>query len=140
VRKERAQWAGRDPHDKLEVQGTTARLEGDILHYSYAHLQDHFSRTLRYSQISAETMRRDGKSCHWYHLVFSPWLAFLKKLVLRSAWRDGWRGWIISGATFFGVFAKYAFRLEMQLKSQPEPAPPASERAITPTQTSSKSA
>jgi glycosyltransferase involved in cell wall biosynthesis len=140
VRKERAQWAGRDPHDKLEVQGRTARLSGDILHYSYADLQDHFARMLRYARISAETMRRNGKSCRWYHLVFSPWLAFLKKLVLRSAWRDGWRGWVISVATFFGVFAKYAFRLEMQLKSQSESEKPASERAVTPSRTDSKPA
>lgn len=140
VRKDRAQWSGRDPHDKLEVQGTTARLTGDLLHYSYDDLQDHFSRTLRYARISAGTMRSQGKICHWYHLMFSPWLAFLKKLVLRSAWRDGWRGWIISMATFFGVFAKYAFRFEMQLKAQPEPGKPASERAASPTRPDSKPA
>ena len=140
VRKERARWTGRDPHDRLEVQGNTTRLAGDILHYSYADLQDHFSRTLRYARISAETLRRNGKTCRWYHLVFSPWLAFLKKLVLRSAWRDGWRGWIISVATFFGVFAKYAFRLEMQLKSQPASVSPAADCAASPTRTDSKPA
>jgi glycosyltransferase involved in cell wall biosynthesis len=79
VRRERAQWTGQDPHYRLEVQGHTARRAGDILHYSYADLQDHFSRTLRYARISAETMRRNGKNCRWYHLVLSPWLAFLKK-------------------------------------------------------------
>jgi len=140
VRKERAQWMGRDPHDRLEVTGNTSRLSGDILHYSYTDLQDHFGRTLRYARISAETLRRDGKTCRWYHLVFSPWLAFLKKLILKSAWRDGWRGWIISVATFFGVFAKYAFRMEMQLNSQLQPVIPASDGATTPTRTDSKPA
>ena len=140
VRKERAQWAGRDPHDKLEVKGHTARLMGDILHYSYADLQDHFGRTLRYARISAETLRRNGKTCRWYHLVFSPWLAFLKKLILKSAWRDGWRGWIISVATFFGVFAKYAFLLEMRLKSHPDCGKPASEQTVTPNPTNSNPA
>ena len=71
---------------------------------------------------------------------FKAWLAFLKKLVLRSAWRDGWRGWIISVATFFGVFAKYAFRLEMQLKSQPASVSPAADCAASPTRTDSKPA
>ena len=140
VRKERALWTGHDPHDRLEVQGNTERLAGDILHYSYADLQDHFSRTLLYAQISAETLQRNGKSCRWYHLVFSPWLSFLKKLALRSAWRDGWRGWIISVVTFFGVFAKYAFRLEMQLKSQPPAVTPVSDRETTTTSSDSKPA
>jgi glycosyltransferase involved in cell wall biosynthesis len=119
TRREGAHWTGHDPHAYLEVSGATGRLQGDLLHYSYRNLQEHLARTIHYARVSAETMKRNGKRCHWYHLVFSPWLAFLKKLVLRSAWRDGWRGWIISVATFFGVFAKYAFRLEMQLKSQP---------------------
>lgn len=117
VRKERAQWAGRDPHDRLEVAGQTARLPGDLLHYSYASLQDHFERTLRYARISAEALKRNGKPCRWYHLVFSPGLAFLKKLVLKSAWRDGWRGWIIAYATFFSVLAKYAFLFEKQIRA-----------------------
>lgn len=140
VRRERARWAGRDPHDKLEVAGHTARLTGDILHYSYSDLQDHFGRMLRYARISAETLRRDGHRCQWYHLVFSPWLAFLKKLILRSAWRDGWRGWIISVATFFSVFAKYAFRLEMQLKSPPETVSPAAAPAVPPNRNDSEPA
>ena len=39
----------RGPHDRLEVGGHTARLKGDLLHYSYANLQDHFERMLRYA-------------------------------------------------------------------------------------------
>ena len=131
VRKERARWAGRDPHDKLKVDGGTERLAGDILHYSYADLRDHFSRVLHYARISAETLRRNGRPWRWYHLLFSPWMALLKKLVLRSAWRDGWRGWIISMSTFFSVFAKYAFLFEMELNSQPGTGQPSPGQPIT---------
>jgi glycosyltransferase involved in cell wall biosynthesis len=138
VRREAARWTGADPHPSLETNGAAEKLTGDLLHYSYASLQAHFERTLRYARGSAEALNRSGKPCRWYHLVFSPWLAFLKKLILKSAWRDGWRGWIISVATFFGVFAKYAFRLEMQLNAKPESIKPPSERAATPNRTDSK--
>ena len=113
VRREKAQWLGTDPHDRLEVRGgNTARLQGDLLHYSYENLQDHFERTIRYAHISADALDRAGKRYRWCQLVFSPWLTFLKKLIFKSAWRDGWRGWIISVVTLFGVFAKYAFLYE----------------------------
>ena len=47
-------------------------------------------------------------------VVFSPWVAMLTVLVLKSGWRDGWRGWVIAGARWMGTFAKYAFLLERQ--------------------------
>jgi glycosyltransferase involved in cell wall biosynthesis len=114
VRRTGAQWGGLDPHDKLEVTGNTRRLSGDLLHYSYTSLQEHFQTELKYARIMAESYARTGKPGRWYQLVFSPWLALLKVLVLKSGWRDGWRGWVIAGARWMGTFAKYAFLLERQ--------------------------
>ena len=115
VRQSQAQWSGLYPHDQLETKGDTSKLSGDLLHFSYHTLQDHLQRTIQYAKISATELRQDGKTAHWYHLLFSPLLTFLKKIILRQGWRDGWRGWMIAFATSFGVFAKYAFLLEMQL-------------------------
>ena len=112
VRKERAQWSGLDPHDRLEVSGQTARLPGDLLHYSYSDLEDTLHRTIRYARISADSYAQAGRSFHWHHLLFSPWIAFFRQLVIRQGWRDGWRGWLIASATMVHVFAKYAFLLE----------------------------
>lgn len=116
VRKEHAQWVGRDPHDKLSVEGETTRLEGDLHHYSYASLQDHLERTIRYCGISAEALAHEGFRLRWHHLVISPWAAFIKRLIVRQGWRDGWRGWIIAFTGMISVFGKYAFLLEKKLK------------------------
>jgi glycosyltransferase involved in cell wall biosynthesis len=112
VRRKRAGWRGIDPHDRLEVAGPTGRLAGDLLHYSYRDLQDHLHRTIKYAQISATAYAQAGKSYHWYYLLFSPWIAFFRQLIIRQGWRDGWRGWLIAGVTMIHVFAKYAFLLE----------------------------
>ena len=122
VRREKARWLGYDPHDRLEVGGgSIQRLEGDLLHYSYANLQDHFERTIRYARISADALERAGRECRWYHLVFSPWLGLGKRLLLKQGFRDGRRGWIIAYTTFFSVLAKYAFLHEKQIAvSQPD--------------------
>jgi glycosyltransferase involved in cell wall biosynthesis len=112
VRVNSASWRGTDPHDRLEVPGTTARLDGHLHHYSYADLQDHFQRIIRYARIAADARAHAGRPVRWFHLACSPWLAFFKSLVLRQGWRDGWRGWIIAFATLTKVFAKYAFLCE----------------------------
>jgi hypothetical protein len=115
VRREKAEWSGLDPHDKLEVTGPTGRLTGDLLHYSFRDLQDHLQRTIQYAQITAESQARQGRSFRWQALVFSPWYAFFKRLVLKQGWRDGWRGWVIAFASLLSSFAKAAFLLERRL-------------------------
>ncbi len=114
VRGKQARWVGLDVHEKLEVDGTTRRLAGDLFHYPFASLQDHFQNTLKYARLAADSFERSGRTCRWYQAVFSPWMAFLKVLVVRNGWRDGWRGWVIAGAKWMNVFAKYAFLLERQ--------------------------
>lgn len=115
VRKKSAMWGGTNPHDKLEVQGTTGKLQGDILHYSYEDLRDHLKRTIDYGRISALAMMEEGKDFRWYKLFFSPWGRFAKSLVFKQAWRDGWRGWIIAFSSLLACFAKYAFMYEASL-------------------------
>lgn len=118
VRKTDAVWGGLDPHPKLEVSGATARLKGDLLHYSFRDLQDHLQRSLRYAKIMAESYAAQGRSFHWAQFIFSPWVAFFKHLLWKQGWRDGWRGWLIALVKFVDVFAKYAFLLELE-KTQP---------------------
>ena len=115
VRRQKARWTGLDPHDKLEVEGPTERLRGDLEHYSFRDFEDHFSRSIKYARIMSRSLAARGKQFHWYDLLLSPWAAFFKHLVLKQGWRDGWRGWLISGVKAAEVFAKYAFLLEDRL-------------------------
>ena len=112
ARRESMQWLGGDVHERLEVKGATGRLAGDLWHYPYRSLMDHFQKTLKYARLSADSYAREGRASPWHRAVFSPWFAFLKVLVLKSGWRDGWRGWAIAGARWLDVFAKYLFLIE----------------------------
>jgi len=114
VRKTGSEWRGIEPHPELFVSGSTKRLEGDLLHYPFRDLQEHLLRWLKYGRIMADVYAREGRKCHWYNLVFSPWWACFRRLVFHGAWRDGWRGWIISLANLMYVFSKYAFLMEKQ--------------------------
>jgi hypothetical protein len=112
VRRDRAKWGGLDPHDKLEVEGQTARLKGNLLHYPFSSVFDHLESELKYARIMADSYARSGRTCSWYHVLFSPWFAFFKSLLLKSGWRDGWRGCVIAGSKWFNTFAKYALLWE----------------------------
>lgn len=115
ARRDLVELRGVDPHDVLHVKGTTAKLQGDLLHYSFQDLHDHLQRTIKYSRIMAESYEKSGLNLRWYHIVVSPWVAFIKRLVIKQAWRDGWRGWMIAFVSMFGTFAKYSFMMEHRL-------------------------
>lgn len=125
VRQGRASWTGLDPHDYLQAEGPTEKLKGDLLHYSFRDLFDHLQRTIKYSRMMAQSYHKEGRRFHWAQLLISPWLSFLKHLVLRGGWRDGWRGWLIAFSKWLDVFAKYAFLLEIERT-------PSSEKRVSP--------
>jgi len=122
VRREGAEWRGIDPHDMLEVTGALAHMEGDLLHYSYRDLEHHLHKTIYYARATADSYAREGRTFHWYNLILSPWWLFVKRLVLKQGWRDGWRGWLIAGIGMFHTFAKYAFLLEKKINPPGKPA------------------
>jgi glycosyltransferase involved in cell wall biosynthesis len=114
VRTARAHWSGLDPHTHLNVPGDTARLGGDLLHYSFRDLEDHLRRTVRYARTNALARAARGDRFRWAALGAGPPAAFLKSLVLKQGWRDGWRGVLIAGSRALDAFAKQAFLMERE--------------------------
>ena len=115
IKRGAARWGGMDPHASLDFRGGAARVEGDLLHYSFRDLQDHLHRTIQYARTMADSYMARGRRFRWQYLLLSPWMAIVKPLVLKQGWRDGWRGWLISIVRGIDCFAKYAFLLEHKL-------------------------
>jgi glycosyltransferase involved in cell wall biosynthesis len=114
VRKGQAQWVGDNPHDRLHITGAIERLNGDIHHYSYTDIADHFHRSIDYARISAQTLSDRGKPFRWHKIVLAPLIRFIRLLIFKQGWRDGWRGWIIAWSSMFSGFLKYAFLYEIE--------------------------
>lgn len=115
VRRGTARWEGEHLHERLVGRGTPGRLTGDLLHYTYRDLGHHFEKSVRYAQAGAEAAMARGRGSSVGRLVLAPAGAALRQLVLRQAWRDGWRGWVIAGATAWRVFMREALILERQV-------------------------
>ncbi|MEN8244254.1 MAG: glycosyltransferase family 2 protein [Thermodesulfobacteriota bacterium] len=114
VRRDAApEWVGYDPHDRLQIEGPSGRLNGDLIHYSYADLKDHMQRLVAYAEIAANSYHRNGKLFRWDHLLMNPMAAFIKKYILKRAFLDGSQGFIVSMSSFIYVFLKYLFLWEI---------------------------
>ncbi len=107
-RRSRAHWIGRDPHGRVEVDGAVGNLDGELLHYSYRDLADQIARIQFFSDEAAAALDREGVPFRVRDLVLRPPARFLRTYVLRRGLADGMAGFVISVASAFYVFLKYA--------------------------------
>lgn len=108
VRRGKARWTGTDPHDRLEAEGTSARLPGRLNHRPYRDLADHLGTINRYTDIMVQRRLESDLATPLFALVLRPPARFLKMYVLRAGFLDGWRGFVASAMGAFYVFLKYA--------------------------------
>jgi len=111
-------WEGYNPHDVLRIKGTTERLRGDLLHYSYRDIHDHFGKVVTYSRIVADSYREQGKKFRIYNLIFNPPYAFVKEYLLKAGVLDGFRGFLVALSVSLYTFLKYLYLWEIERAGQ----------------------
>jgi hypothetical protein len=58
-------------------------------------------------------MQRAGERGSRWRLVTSPPGAFLKQLLIKQAWRDGWPGWLAAASAAAATLMKHAALIEL---------------------------
>lgn len=109
-----AKWGGYDPHDVLLADVPKKLLNGDLVHYSYKNIAQHFEKTIFYAKLTAVSYNKMGKKFRLYKLLLSPFVGFFKDFFVKKAFLDGTAGLIAGFSSFFYVFLKYAFLWEIQ--------------------------
>lgn len=123
-----AAWGGVNPHDKLAVTYLASRqpsdparagrpakivdLSGTLRHDSFTDMRHHLANNLRHAEVSAKSLAALGETGSYWKLATSPAGAFLKQIVLKGAWRDGWRGWAAAGSTAVNTMMKHILLIE----------------------------
>lgn len=110
-------WNGYNPHDTLNINGSIKKLNGDLYHYSYRDLEDHFKRTVDYARVAAQSYYKNGKKFRWHKPFLNSISAFLKVFIIQRGFLDGYQGLIIAVSSFFYVFLKYIFLWEIEIKN-----------------------
>jgi len=115
-RRERGRIGGRDPHDKVVVEGKVGHLNGRILHFSYRDITDHVATMNRFSTRAAAEFEPDRLTA--LRMVLNPAARFVLFYFVRGGFLDGIRGFYASATSAFYVFLKYAKMYERRLKTR----------------------
>lgn len=105
--KRKAQFAGGKVHERLELDGTPYRLDGELFHYTYKDQADRMERIRNYSSLWAESAKEQGKSAN----VLSPYLhaawRLFRSLFIKGSIKGGALGWEIARLNAYEVYLKY---------------------------------
>ena len=105
----RARWGGRNPHDHVDVEAGVAverRGEG-IEHLSYRDFAHHLRTIDSFTAIAARALAAEGRRANLFDLLVRPPSVFVKSLVLKLGFLDGWRGFVIATMAAYTDAKKY---------------------------------
>lgn len=105
----RARWTDARVHESLRFEGSAPRMKAPFDHYNNPTLPHKQLKTLRYAELKCRDWRDQGRPVRMW---LAPWVfasAFAKDYLLRLAFLDGWRGFIVSQ-----VAASYAVYKRMR--------------------------
>jgi len=121
VRKGYAAWGGIGPHDRLELlpgSGLERDLRGTLRHDSFRSFSDHLERQASYARLSAYALFERGERSSVFLIMTTAPAAFLKQVVVKSAWRDGWRGILAAASTAAGTLMKHIVLTELTMRER----------------------
>ena len=103
-------WTGVNPHDKYELfagDKNTGHLKGDILHYSYYSVEDHYKQVDYFTNIASKAFFENGKKAPLFKLVVNPVAKFIDHYLLKLGFLDGKSGFLISKISAYATYLKY---------------------------------
>ena len=115
--KERGRSEGREPHDRVFVDGPVKSLRAPLYHFTYDNMTDHIETLNRFSSISAHEKFAHGEKFHWSNLLFRPPWRFFKSYIFKRGFMEGRQGLVIALISSYGVFIKYAKLMELWIQN-----------------------
>jgi glycosyltransferase involved in cell wall biosynthesis len=104
----KARWVGAWVHERVEVAGTVAPLEGHLLHFTCDSLSEHLERMDRYTTLAAQELAARGERVSWLRIGLAPVGTFVRTYFFRAGFLDGPEGLILAWMAGFYTFLKYA--------------------------------
>lgn len=105
-------------HEKLVINSKQEAilLNGDLLHYSYYSIEQHYAQTEKFSTLAAQNMFEKGKKASVLKMYLSPVIKFISDYFIKLGILDGAAGFTICRISAKHSFLKYKKLRELYSK------------------------
>ena len=93
-------------HEKVLINGPTAKLKNYMIHYTYRSLGDYTKRLNKYTDMEAAFMKDSGCKPSIAGMTIKPAAMFMRLYFLRQGFRDGIEGFLFSALSGMYIFVK----------------------------------
>lgn len=115
----KGQWNGTNPHDKFELNNKSSpigRLKGNILHYSFYTIDEHYKQVRYFTDIMSKALFQQGKRTTAVRVYLSPVIKFIHSYFFQFGFLDGKEGFSVCRISAYSSYLKYAKLLALQQK------------------------
>lgn len=115
-------WKGINPHDRYELEKgcTEGKLKGDILHYSYYTVEDHYKQVQYFTDISAKAYFEKGKKAGFLKMYYAAVFKFIRDYFIKLGFLDGIAGYRVCRISAYATYLKYR-KLKALQTNNPQP-------------------
>lgn len=105
----RGSWGGINPHDKFIFHNKESikHLKGDLLHYSYYTIDEHYKQSEKFSNIAAQSYFEKNKKATLIKLWINPAAKFFRDYFFKLGFLDGSTGFRICYISAGATHSKY---------------------------------
>ncbi|GAB4131642.1 MAG: glycosyltransferase family 2 protein [Bacteroidia bacterium] len=112
----KGRWGGINPHDKFEMRdpdSSIRHLPGNILHYSYYSIDEHYRQADKFANIAAKALHANGKKSSYLLAVTKTIAKFIRNYFVKAGFLDGKNGFIICKISALETWWKYTRLMKM---------------------------
>jgi glycosyltransferase involved in cell wall biosynthesis len=105
-------------HGGFTVDGEKGALRGELLHYTYADIEQYLAKMNDYTslQVSNKLASHPSVRPGWGKILLSPVSHFLRAYISRKGYKDGIHGFLLAALGALYTFALYAKIWEYQFR------------------------
>ncbi len=108
-RKSKGLVAGENIHEIIKVEGQSQKIPLDLLHYSWANLQDFFTKQIKYAEKVAFNKHLAGQKTNIFDIHIRAWFSFIYRFFIRLGFLDGFNGLVVCAGAGIFTFYKYCW-------------------------------
>lgn len=105
-------WTEPSVHEQLVVKGPVRELKEPLHHDAFLSIEDQILTNLRFSRLGSKELTKGGQKPSILRMILKPIGKFIETYFLKSGFRDGLPGFIISVNAAHSMFLKYAYLSE----------------------------